>query len=192
MQHIHSEITRSARYRHLAIGTALGLVLVCAGGARAEIVGAGANGFEVKETAHIAAPPDKVYAALITPSRWWSSDHTFSQDAANLKLDAHAGGCWCEALPDGGSVEHMQVVFASPGKALRLRGALGPFQAMGAEGAMAWTFTPGASGGTDVVATLSFGGYTPEGLDKHAAAVDGVFGDQVQRLKRLIETGAPQ
>ena len=90
-----------------------------------------ANGFTLKIDAHIAAPPDKVYAALIEPARWWSSDHTFSGDAKNLHLEAKAGGCWCETLPRGGSVLHLLVVYIDPGKAIRLRGALGPFQGLG-------------------------------------------------------------
>ena len=96
--------------------------------ASAEVVSVAGNGFELRETAHTAASSDKVYAALLLPSRWWNSAHTFSQSASNLTLDARAGGCWCETLPNGGSVEHMRVVYVSPGKTLRLRGALGPFQ----------------------------------------------------------------
>ncbi len=105
---------------------ALAMVFVAAAGesASAEVVSAAANGFEVRETAHAAAAPDKVYAGLLLPAHWWNSDHTFSGSAANLTLDARAGGCWCESLPNGGSVEHLRVVFASPGKMLRMRGAL--------------------------------------------------------------------
>jgi uncharacterized protein YndB with AHSA1/START domain len=191
MQYRKSSIACAIQSKHLAIGAALAFALALASGAHGEVVGAAANGFEVKETAHIAASPDKVYAALIAPSHWWNPDHTFSHDAANLTLDARAGGCWCETLPDGGSVKHLEVVLAMPGKTLRLRGALGPFQPVGAAGAMAWTLKPGATG-TDVEMTYSMGGFAPEGLDKHAQVVDGVLGEQMQRLKRFIETGAPQ
>ena len=106
------------------------MTLASAAGERsaAEVLGVAGNGFEVRETAHTAASPDKVYAALLLPARWWSSNHTFSGNAANLTWDARAGGCWCETLPNCGSVEHLRVVYVSPGKALRLRGALGPFQ----------------------------------------------------------------
>ncbi len=61
------------------------------------------SGFALTETAHIAAARDKVYAALIEPGHWWSSAHSFSGNAANFTLDARAGGCWCETLPNGGS-----------------------------------------------------------------------------------------
>jgi len=70
--------------------------------ASAEVVAVGGNGFEVRETVRTAAP-DKVYGALLNPAHWWNSEHTFSGSAANLALDARAGGCWCETLPDGGA-----------------------------------------------------------------------------------------
>src|ERR1700744_2031091 len=126
-------------------GGALG-ILVIAGYASAEVSHVSGNGFEVKQTAHVAAAPDKAFAALLRPSRWWSSEHTFSGNAANLTLDARAGGCWCEKLPDGGSVEHMRVVFLSPGKVLRMRGALGPFQSLAVDGVMTWAVKPSANG----------------------------------------------
>ena len=57
--------------------------------ATAEVVAVAGNGFEIRETAYTAAAPDKVYAALLTPARWWSSEHTFSGSAANLVLDRY-------------------------------------------------------------------------------------------------------
>ena len=78
---------------HAAIG--LVVALFAAGPCTAAVTDAAANGFSVAQTIHIAAKPDKVYAELIKPAHWWSSTHTFSHDAANLSLDAKAGGCWC-------------------------------------------------------------------------------------------------
>ncbi len=91
-------------------GSGVIFALMKADGAAAEVISVAGNGFEVRETAHVAASPDKVYAVLLLPAQWWSSDHTFSGDAANLSLDARAGGCWCETLAGGGSVQHLQVV----------------------------------------------------------------------------------
>src|SRR5271169_2213683 len=99
--------------------------------ASAEVVAVSGNGFTVRETAEIAATPDKVYEALVRPQDWWSSDHTFSGSAANLSLDANAGGCFCETVPNSGTVKHQEVVLAAPGKTLVMRGALGPLQATG-------------------------------------------------------------
>src|SRR5437764_15001149 len=107
--------------------TPLILVLAVAGPASAEVKSVTANGFEVATTGTIAAPSDRVYAALGEVGHWWDPSHTFSRDAANLSIELRAGGCFCERLKDGGSVQHLQVVYAAPGQGLRLRGALGPF-----------------------------------------------------------------
>jgi uncharacterized protein YndB with AHSA1/START domain len=160
-------------------------------GANAAVDHVGDAGFSVTEVAHIAASPDQVYAALVMPSHWWSSSHTFSQNAANLSLDAKAGGCWCETLPGGGSVLHMTVVYAAPGKALRLRGALGPFQGMGVDGALTVSLKP-AGNGTDVTINYALGGYSPDGFAALSKAGDAVLGEQLERLKRSIETGSPE
>jgi len=170
--------------------------LVCAGvlavaasfsrSAAGEVLSAGQNGFEVRETVRVAAGADKAYAALLKPARWWSSEHTFSGSAANLVLDARAGGCWCETLPDGGSVEHLHVVYVAPGKALRLRGALGPLQGLGADGAMTWTVKGGA-GGTEISVNYAVGGYAKDGFDAVSKGVDHVLGEQLERLRKLID-----
>jgi hypothetical protein len=154
--------------------------------AAAEVISAGQNGFEVRETVHVAATPDKAYAALLQPARWWNSEHTFSGSAANLTLDARAGGCWCETLTDRGSVEHMHVVFVAPGKVLRMRGALGPLQGLGVEGAMTLSVKGGASG-TDITIGYAVGGYVKDGFDGLSKAVDHVLGEQLERLRKLID-----
>jgi uncharacterized protein YndB with AHSA1/START domain len=169
---------------------AFALSLTAAVPAVATVVDVASNGFTVQVTTHIVAPTDKVYASLITPAHWWSSDHTFSGHAANLSLDAKAGGCWCEKLPNGGSVVHLTVFYADPGKVLRLRGALGPFQGYGVEGAMTWTLKAFGDG-TDLSLTYVLGGYNKDGFEQLSKGADGVLTDQVARLKRSIETGSP-
>ena len=117
------------------------------------------EGFEVTDTATIPASPERVYAALGEIGKWWDSDHTYSGDAANLRIDLKAGACLCERLPGGGSVEHMRVVYAAPGKALRLRGALGPLQSEGVDGALTWSLKADA-GGTILTQSYVVGGFT--------------------------------
>ena len=155
----------------------------------AEVADKQPNGFSLDETETINAPPDKVYAALIDPSKWWDSAHTFSGDAKNMTFDARAGGCWCETLPNGGSVLHMTIVNIAPGKLVRLRGALGPFQSTGMEGAMNVVFTP-KNGGTELEVSYNLGGYVNGGFDVLATSADGVLNLQFYRLKQLIETGS--
>jgi uncharacterized protein YndB with AHSA1/START domain len=179
--------------RHWASGglvlAAIIMVLSCSEAA-AEVVAVAANGFTVRERVHIGASPQKVYAALIRPADWWPSDHTFSGSAANLSLDARAGGCFCELLPDGGSVQHQVVVLAAPGKKLVLRGPLGPFQALGVDGASSWVLS-GAGDGTDLTLTNTLGGFNPEGFGDWSKAADGMLAGTVQGLKRFLETGSP-
>jgi uncharacterized protein YndB with AHSA1/START domain len=166
-------------------GAALAAAVSMARPAAAEVITAGQSGFEVRETVHVAAAPDKAYAALLQPARWWSSEHTFSGSAANLTLDARAGGCWCETLIDGGSVEHMHVVYVAPGKVLRLRGALGPLQGLGVEGAMTISVKARASG-ADITMSYAVGGYVKDGFDGLSKGVDRVLGE-LERLRKLID-----
>jgi len=165
---------------------ALSLVLAAAGPAWAEVKSATPNGFEVISIVTIAAPADRVYSALGEVGHWWSPSHTFSRDAANLSIELHAGGCFCERLKDGGSVQHLQVVYAAPGEGLRLRGALGPLQMEGVDGTFAWTLKP-AEGGTSVTQSYVVGGYIRGGMELWAPRVDRVLDEQLQRLKSFVE-----
>jgi uncharacterized protein YndB with AHSA1/START domain len=181
-----------AHVNRIAIAAAAPLLLWTAGERlAAEVASVAGNGFEIRDIAHTAAPPDKVYALLLQPARWWNSDHTFSGSAANLKLDARAGGCWCETLPGGGSVEHLRVVYVSPGKTLRLRGALGPFQGLAVEGVMTWS-VKSAADGTDISFTYAVGGYAKDGFDEVSKVTDRVLGEQMERLKKLADEAAPR
>ncbi|HTW34954.1 MAG TPA: SRPBCC domain-containing protein [Rhizomicrobium sp.] len=182
-------IFHARRLCHFVAGIVLACTVIAADRASAEVTDVAQLGFSVSESAHIAAPGDKIYAALITPQHWWSGKHTFSGNPANLTFDAKAGGCWCETMPDGGSVEHMTVVFVSPGKTLRLRGAMGPFQEMATTTVMTWSLKPSGDG-TDVTLVSATGGYTKGGLQGLAPILDRVFGEQINRLKTYVETGA--
>ena len=161
-------------------------MLAVADPAAAEVKSAAPNGFEVASTATISAPPDRVYAALGEVGHWWSPSHTFSKDAANLSLELRAGGCFCERLKDGGTVQHMQVVYAAPGAGLRLRGALGPLQTEGVDGTLSWSLKP-ADGSTSVAQSYVVGGYIRAGMEQWAPRVDRVLDEQLQRLKAYVE-----
>jgi hypothetical protein len=160
--------------------------LLAASALHAETTNVTAQGFEVHTTVHVKAPTDKAFAALIVPARWWDSAHTFSHDAANLTLEPQAGGCWCEKLPNGGSVEHLHVLYVAPGAALRLRGALGPFQGMALDGVMTFVLKP-VDGGSDITVTYLLGGYSKDGFESAAKAVDQVMSEQLAHLKQLLD-----
>jgi uncharacterized protein YndB with AHSA1/START domain len=169
---------------------ALVLALAVTGPAAAEVKSTTPNGFEVVSIVTIAAPADRVYSALGEVGHWWSPSHTFSRDAANLSIELRAGGCFCERLKDGGSVQHLQVVYAAPGEGLRLRGSLGPLQMEGVDGTLAWTLKP-AEGGTSVTQSYVVGGYIGGGMEQWAPRVDRVLDEQLHRLKSFVEGKAP-
>ena len=169
---------------------ALVLVSAASGAASAEVKSATQNGFEVTSAVTIASPPDRVYTALGEVGRWWSPSHTFSRDAANLSLELRAGGCFCERLKDGGSVQHLQVVYAAPGEGLRLRGALGPLQVEGVDGTLSWTLKP-AEGGTSLTQSYVVGGYIRSGMEQWAPRVDRVLEEQLRHLKSFVEEKSP-
>ena len=169
----------------IMIGAAA-LALLAAATARAEVTDAQPAGFQVRHQVEIAAPAAAVWGVLVQPSKWWSSAHTWSGSAANLSLGAASGGCFCERLPNGGSVLHMTTVHAAPGQKLVLSGGLGPLQSSGATGAMTILLAE-KDGATTVTVTYDVGGYFKGGLDKLAAPVDGVLGQQVQGLKTAVE-----
>lgn len=164
--------------------------LLAASAASAEVVEAGDTGFTVKETVVVQADAAKAYAAVLAVGKWWDPAHTYSGDAANLSIDPRPQGCWCEKLPNGGGVRHMEVALMMPGRTLRFVGGLGPLQGMGVQGSLTWTFKP-AEKGTTVEVTYAVGGHAANGFKEIAAGVDGVLHGQVERYGRFVDTGKP-
>lgn len=141
----------------------------------------------VQDSRTVRATPAQTYAALIDVGRWWSPDHTYSGRAANLSLQAAAGGCFCERWKNH-SVQHLQVLRASRDQLLRLQGALGPLQELAVQGVM--TFSLKAVGqGTELTFQYRVNGTADSALDKLASAVDGMLMQQLDRLQRHVETG---
>ncbi|MEO8432360.1 MAG: SRPBCC family protein [Acidobacteriota bacterium] len=167
--------------------------LLCAAGgapAVAAVSDAGETGFTLRDTVTLSVPPAKAYAAMVEVGKWWSSEHTYSGDAANLSLEARANGCWCERLAGTGGVRHMTVVLVIPGKVIHLEGGLGPLQTMGVAASMEWKFEP-AEKGTKVAVRYVVGGYNPGGFKELAAGVDAVLHAQIERYQRYAQTGKP-
>ena len=166
------------------------LVLAVAVPSAAEILHADKSGFVSAHTLTLAAPPERAYEALTDEvAQWWDATHSYGGTASGFSLDATALGCFCESLPDGGSVAHMQVVFAQPGVRLRMLGGLGPLQSLGVSGSMDFSFTPTEEGGSVLEYRYQVGGYLPEGLDQWANAVDQVQLGQLKRLQAYLESG---
>lgn len=169
----------------------LSLTAILASPARADVASASAGGFVLTIQGTLAAEPEKVFDQVLRVGEWWNGQHTYSGSARNLTLENKPGGCFCEQLPAGGFVRHGSVEFSSRGKTLRISGALGPLQGIGAYALMALSFQK-AGTGTKLVMTYTVSGYAPgKGYEELAAPVNEVLTDQFARLKRYVETGKP-
>ncbi len=148
------------------------------------------DSFKLVIAAVIQATPDQIYRMLGQPRRWWSSAHTYSGDARNLKLDLRAGGCFCETMPKGkGSIEHGRVIQAMKGKLLRLSAPLGPLQEMAVTGTLTWKLdaNSGPLPSTMVMMIYSVDGDMRGGGKALAPAVDQVMGEQMEGLRKALE-----
>lgn len=159
--------------------------LAFASPATAEVVSASTNGFEVRETVTLDAAPNDAFAAFGHVGTWWSGEHSYSGNAANLSLELTPGGCFCERLPNGGGVQHMRVAYVDPGKRLVLTGPLGPLLYLATTGVMDVAFQPAGSG-TRVVIDYRAAGFFNGGADKIAPAVDSVLAEQAKRLQAAV------
>jgi len=167
------------------------LLILSSAWALAEVVDSSANGFTVKTTLTIQAAPAEVYRSLFHVGDWWDPSHTFSGDSHNLSIEEKPMGCFCEKLPNQGSVRHMEVVFLAPGKMVGMSGALGPLQSLAAAGSMRIQLSATDGGGTKLEVVYAVAGYLPAGMNSFAAPVDSVLGQQFTRFKNYVESGDP-
>tara|TARA_R110001606_G_scaffold28098_2_gene89394 strand:- start:576 stop:1220 length:645 start_codon:yes stop_codon:yes gene_type:complete len=179
----------------LAFHAISGMAAFCSvSSAQAEVTNTADNGFTVQHQTVIAGDTESVWKAMIAPSRYWNSDHSWSGNAENFYLVPQAGGCFCELIrttsddnikSSAGSVQHMRVIFAHNEKMLRMSGALGPLQGEAVTGTLTMLLQP--QGGSTVVRfTYKVGGYMEFPVDQIAPAVDGVIGEQLSRLSALF------
>ena len=141
-------------------------------------------GYLVTHRVELAAAPAEAWAALGDIGKWWNGDHTYSGNPANLAMELRAGGCFCERWGDGNSIEHARVIYAARDKALRLEGGLGPLQDMAVSGIMNFTLAV-VEGKTVLTFTYRVRG-AEANLDKTAAIVDKVLGEQVARYAEYL------
>ena len=163
------------------------LALACASfgsSAHAEVASSGTNGFVVRHVVAVPASAEAAYRRFLDIGTWWTPEHTYTGNARNLSIRPRAGGCWCEKLPNGGFVRHMEVIYVAPNSTLRLEGGHGPLQEIGAHGAMTVVFE-GDGPSTKVTLTYAVGGYSPSGFGGLAPIVDGVIGAQMLRYRQV-------
>lgn len=164
----------------------VGCMLTMAAPSSAAVLTTTDSSFIVERTLDVAASPMAIWAAIGDPAKWWVKEHSWSGDASNLSMALVAGGCFCEKLADGGSVEHARVVTVMPGKLLRLSGALGPMQRDAVTGTFDYAIAPTATG---AVLTVRYSVAGAFGMPpaKLAPMVDAVLGDQAEHLKAYAE-----
>lgn len=178
----------------IARAAALALGVLAAVPATAEVTRTTDNSFVSRNEVVVTASPKEVWLALISPSTWWQSAHTWSGDAKNLTLMPQAGGCFCETIPEvdepgrftlQGSVEHMRVVQAYPEAALRMVGSLGPLQSEPVTGVLTIVISK-VPKGTRIVFEYNVGGAMRYEVPVISKAVDGVMAAQIASLAKPL------
>ena len=151
----------------------------------ADVVEARDDGFVSTYEIEIAAPPTRVFRALMSEvASWWDPAHTYSGNAANVSFTATA---LHEKLGDTGFVRHMAIDMMRPPTTLRLSGGMGPLQPLAVAASMTFNLEP-TPNGTRLRYRYVVNG---TGLHDWAEPVDRVMGGQLQRLRRFVETGEP-
>ena len=150
------------------------------------------SGFNVIHATTVNATPDEIWKRLLSPKDYWNKAHSWSGSSAGFYIDAQANGCFCELFQEAdasgklktvGSVEHMRVIFAQPGKVLRMQGALGPLQSEAVIGTLTVAIAPAKAGaGTTVSFSYVVGGYMRYKVSEIAPAVDKVLGEQFKNM----------
>ena len=176
--------------KHLVLTAAI--CAATASPAFADVKAASETGFNVIHIATVQATPDEIWKRLVAPKDYWNKAHSWSGSTAGFYIDAQANGCFCELFQETdangkvktvGSVEHMRVIFAQPGKVLRMQGALGPLQSEAVIGTLTVAMeTAKQGGGTRVSFSYVVGGYMRYKVAEIAPAVDKVLGEQFKNM----------
>jgi hypothetical protein len=165
------------------------VVLAITSAAESKVTHQSATGFAVSHSSEVEATPAALWAKLAHPEDWWNKSHSWSGDAANLSLSLQKGGCFCERLKGGGFVEHARVIHLAAPNMLRLSGALGPLQSEALVGTLTVTIAAIDAKRSKISFDYLVSGFSRFPLDTIAPAVDGVIGEQQQRLVRLVTSG---
>ena len=161
--------------------------------ARAEVAAASAGAFIIHGEQTVSVSPEQAWRSVGRIGHWWDSAHTYSGDARRMSLQMRAGGCFCERW-SGQSIEHARVLLVMERqgvRTVRMSGALGPLQEMGANGVLTITVTPEGEGAR-VAMDYRVSGDSSLALDAIAPLVDGVLMTQLERLSRYAAAEAAQ
>ena len=168
----------------------LGICLLTATQASAEVLNSSDHGFEVQHSVNLVVPQPQAFAAFGRVGQWWSKDHTYSGNAARMTLQMRPGGCFCESLDGGGGIEHMRLTYLQPGERVVLTGSLGPLLYEATSGVMDVKFDK-IAGGARVTMNYRAAGFAKGGAAAMAPLVDQVLGEQMKRF-RVYAAGSPK
>lgn len=172
--------------RGLARGVAALATACMALPAAAAVLESDSGGFVSAHEVAIAAPPERVFEALVAEvGAWWDPAHTYTGDASNMTFSEFPA-LW-ERFDDEGFVRHMAIDMVRPPTTLRLSGGLGPLQPLAVTGSMTFEIED-AGNGTKLAYRYLVNG---RGLEGWADPVDRVMVGQLERLQRYVETGSP-
>ena len=164
-------------FKTLSTGLALALF---ATSVSAEVKARTDNSFTLAFERSVVAAPETVLETVAMPAAWWSSAHTYSGDAANIRLELVPGGCWCEALP-GGGVKHAEVVMVWPEQRMvRFDAPFGPLQGLGTDAVLTMTWSDPPDGGERQLKWTYV--VVGPGTGAMADVIDGVLTEQFRRL----------
>ncbi|MEQ1687730.1 MAG: SRPBCC family protein [Sphingopyxis sp.] len=170
--------------RHFALTflVAIAILALSSSGSRAEPVVSTPQAVVITIERDSATAPDTLFDLMASPRLWWSNDHTWSGDAANMTLDARAGGCWCEVVAGGPSVEHGRVLnFDRRRRTIVFDASLGPLQTEAIAARLQWQVVARDGGGSRVVWRYRF--IVPDGAGAGLGPiVEQVLTQQVERL----------
>jgi hypothetical protein len=167
----------------------LGIAMLMAAPARAEVRTAAPDGFVSVNEAVMPLLPAQVWQAVINWTAWWDPAHSYSGKPGMLRLESRAGGTLSERWP-GGSVEHARVVNAMPPALLRLHGGFGPLQALPVDAVLEIAIKADGNG-SRLTMSYRVAGSAASKLDTLAAPVDAVMSAGFLRLVNFANTGKP-
>ena len=152
----------------------------------AKITHSNNHSFTIEITSRVNTTPQDAYRAFLSVDQWWIASHSYFGKRENFSITPVAGGCFCEIDGDK-QVQHLQVSYVNPGKEIRLLGGLGPLQMMAANGAMQWTFSENATGGTTITQTYRVTALDEDTVTPIANAVNSVQQQQQNQLTDYIK-----
>lgn len=167
--------------------------ILCLAPAHADVVNSASDGFELSLSRSSDRDVKTQFERIMRIAEWWSSEHTWSGDAKNLRITTlAAGGQWRETW-DNGDIEHGRIIAGNRADNIwmvRFDAPLGPLQGMGVKAILTMEVEAQEAGGSEVRFHYLVTGASFQNLDQIAPVVDGVLVQQIESLVAKPANGA--